>query len=41
MRDSGTFIMGVDNDNIDLFDNPYIRLAAYQLTESYQLKEEI
>lgn len=41
MRDSGNLVIGLENNTVDLFDNPFIRIAAYKLTETYELKEEI
>lgn len=40
-NDSGSYIIGITNESIDLFDNPYIRIAAYKLTEKFELKEEV
>ena len=40
MRDSGSLVIGLENNSVDLFDNPFIRIAAYKLNETYELKEE-
>jgi hypothetical protein len=41
MKDSGELILGTSNTSIDLFDNPFISIKAYKITEKYELKEEI
>lgn len=34
-------MLGLANNSIDLQDNAYVRIAAYLLDASYELKEEI
>lgn len=41
MNNSGTFVLGLANNSIDLSDNEFIRVAAYMLDASYVLKKEI
>jgi hypothetical protein len=41
LKDSGNLVIGLENNTIDLFDNPYVRIAAYKINETYELKEEI
>lgn len=36
---SANFIFGIVDKQFDFFDNPYIRVNAYELTESYKLSE--
>lgn len=41
LKDSGRLVIGTSNTSIDLFDNPYIRIAAYKLSQTYELNEEL
>jgi len=38
---SGFFFMGIANNSINLFDNPFIKISAYKLDSTYNLKEEV
>lgn len=41
LSDSVNFIFGIDNSEIDLFDNAYISIHAYKLGQDYNLKEKV
>lgn len=36
---SANFIFGIVDNSIDLFNNPYIRVNAYRMSEDFKLKE--
>ena len=36
----GQALTGLSNNSIDLFDNPYVRISAYRITEHYHLREK-
>lgn len=36
---SANFIFGIVDKSIDLFNNPYIKVSAYYMSEDFKLKE--
>lgn len=41
LNHSGTFVLGLANTSIDLDDNEFISIVAYELDHTYQLKKTI
>jgi hypothetical protein len=41
LNGSGHFVLGLANKSVDLSDNAYIRVAAYLIDETYNLKKEL
>lgn len=39
-KDSAHFILGFVDKTIDIFDNPYFEIAAYELDQDYVLREK-
>ena len=38
-QDSANFIFGLVNNSIDLFDNPYIKFAAYEVDQDNKMEK--
>ena len=41
LDDSGNVIIGIDNHDIDLFDNPFVQINAYSMKQDYALNTPI